>query len=141
MGGFTGFAAAFCCVCAVLGAVHLITPKGALSKSVGLVMSLVFISVLLSAALGAKRFSPDLSGYSVNEQSTDQMYETAMRQVFEQALRDGGINFSKIEVCTDKTENGSIFIIEVTVYSSDSEESIKELIGQDDEYEVKVINE
>lgn len=141
MNGFSGFAAAFCGVCAVFGAVRLIVPRGTLSKTVMYVLSLVFLSVLLTAALSAERFFPQIeSKYAANGDNTA-MSRAAIISVFETALTDGGINFDKIEVCTDKTADNSIIITEVTVYSSDSAPRIKELIGRADSYEVKVINE
>lgn len=141
MEGFTGFAAAFCGVCVALGGVGLLLPKGTMSKSVGYLLCLVFLSVLLASALGVKRFSPEFSEFKPASVSVDDMSAAAAKMVFEQTLKNGGINFSKCEVCTDKNEDGRIIIIEVIVYSSDPAQSIRELIGGSDTYEVTVINE
>lgn len=141
MSGFKGFVAAFCTVCVVFGGVQLIIPKGAFSKSVRYILGLVFLSSLLAVMLSVKRFSPQFNYYTDSARDTGTMSKAAITSVFEQALTSNNINFSKIEVCTDKTDSNSIIITEVTVYSSDSEARITELIGFSDSYEVKVVNE
>ncbi len=141
MKGFTSFAAAFCTVCAVFGGVQLLIPKGTFTKTVKYVLGLVFLASLLAATLSLKRFSPQFNLYTDSKIDTDAMSKAAIVSVFEQALSASDINFSKIEVCTDKNGSDSIFITEVTVYSSESETRIKEVIGSGDSYIVEVKNE
>ncbi len=141
MDGLIPFVTAFCTACIVLGALHFLRPTGAMEKPFIYVLSLIFLSVLLAAALGINKFSPQFPEIKNNINMNEEMYETAIRQVFERALKDGGIKFRKIEVCTDKTEDGSIIINEVTVYSSDPPNRIIGLIGNSDSYEVTVLDE
>lgn len=70
-----------------------------------------------------------------------QFSEDTAKQVFKTALGKEGITFKKIEVITDKLENGSINITKVTVISDEDPEKIKEIISPDGTLEVEVINE
>lgn len=140
MSGFSSFVLAFCTVCITVGALQIICPSGSLSKSVKFALSLAFICCLLSGVAGIK--FPDIQTYlnSPKAVANDDMSQSAIRLVFEDALSRGGINFSKVTVCTDKLDDGSISIIEVVVYSPDSPQKIEEVIGGG-EYEVRVIDE
>lgn len=141
MNAFTGFATAFCTVCIVFGGIQLLVPKGAMSKMFTFMLGIVFISVLLSVVITAEKFSPEFDVKTETSDISETMSRAAITSVFEETLRKNGVKFSEIKVCTDKNDDGSIIIIEVTVYSSDSVDRIKQLIGSSESYEVKVINE
>lgn len=56
MNAFSAFAAALCAACVLIGALHLITPDGAMSKPVKYALSVVFlISVISAAAIPLKK--------------------------------------------------------------------------------------
>ncbi len=67
--------------------------------------------------------------------------EILAKQTFEEALRLSDIDFEKIEVFTDKSESGDIFITEVVVYSHAPKETIREIISSDGAYDVRVVDE
>ena len=45
MNAFSAFAAALCAACVLIGALHLITPDGAMSKPVKYALSVVFVDI------------------------------------------------------------------------------------------------
>ena len=56
-------------------------------------------------------------------------------------MKNAGIEFTKITVCTDKSDGGSIIISKVTVFSGQSAAEIKCALGVVAEnYEVEVVN-
>ncbi len=62
MNAFSAFAAALCAACVLIGALHLITPDGAMSKPVKYALSVVFlISVISAAAIPLKKISVDIT--------------------------------------------------------------------------------
>lgn len=110
-----------------------------MSKTVRYALSVFMLFCIVSAAMlfTGTKIKPDIP--TVNIEKND-MSAVAARQTFAEALRREGIDFSEITVCTDKSDDGSISITEVTVYTSVSEERINEIIGSDD-YDVRVIYE
>ncbi len=140
MDGLRDFVSAFCVACVFTGGMGILCPKGSMSRSVRYALSLFMLCAVIGGAVGFKGFElslPDSPAVSVNfgEQNI-----AAAEETFRAALERAGINFSGIEVCTDKTENGGISIIEVIVYSSEDYERIAEVIGGDS-YSVRVKNE
>ncbi len=141
MSGFSSFVLAFCTVCVIMGGLYILCPNGNMSRSVKFAMSLAFICAILSCITDAEIFVlPDMPPQT-QVSISDDMSVSAVRLVFETALKNGGINFSKITVCTDKTADGSISISEIVVYSSEPAEKIIALIGNPDVYEVRVVDE
>ena len=69
----------------------------------------------------------------------EDMAARTAEQIFSRALESRNIDFTKIRVITDKTDDGGISIIKVIVYSSAPSEEILKVISSDD-YEVNVIN-
>ena len=70
---------------------------------------------------------------------SERLSADSARLVFEGALTSAGINFSKITVFTDKTEDGGINIIEVYVYTDASSEAVAAVIGSGS-YKLVVVN-
>lgn len=139
MNSFRAFVTAFCAATVFAGGVELLCPKGRMSKTVRYALSVFMLFCIVSAAMlfTGTKIKPDIP--TVNIEKND-MSAVAARQTFAEALRREGIDFSEITVCTDKSDDGSISITEVTVYTSVSEERINEIIGSDD-YDVRVIYE
>lgn len=139
MSTFRSFVTAFCAATVFAGGVELLCPKGRMTKTVKYALSVFMLFCIVSAALLFTGTKIKLDTPSVNIEKTD-MSALAARQTFAEALRRENIEFSEITVCTDKSDDGSISITEVTVYTSESEERITEIIGSDD-YDVRIVYE
>ena len=141
MSGFSSFILAFCTMCVVMGGLYMLCPSGNMSRSVKFALSLSFVCCMLSGIIGLDLPEIEDSSLQTQSETSEEMSAAAARMIFEDALTRGGINFSKITVCTDKLSDGSISISEVVVYSPDSAQKIEELIGNSDVYKVRVIDE
>lgn len=133
----------FCAACVFIGALFMLCPDGALSKSVKYTLSLVFLLAVISAAgIGVKNFDADFFKTEQTDISTEQLTELNIRLVFEETLRKNGINFEEISVFTDKLETGGISITKVIIRSDCEKEKIFEVLGNvSNSVEVEVINE
>ena len=141
MSGFASFVTAFCTVCVLTGGLFLICPSNKLENSVKYIFGLVFLLCILTSLPTFKDIRPKFDT-KTHVTATDRLNEQASRWVFEAALKNADIEFSKIIVCTDKTEDGSIIINKVIVYSSAPPEAIQSILGGDDaDYAVEVVNE
>lgn len=121
----------------------MLAPDGAVSKSVKYLLTLVFIlSVISAASVTTKNsdFEPiEFSSVGIDTSFLDE--ETA-RFIFESALKSNKIEFSKITVCTNKTESGSISISKVIIYSDcPSDKILTALGGLSENIEVVVEND
>ncbi len=125
----TQFFISFCTGCILIGALYIICPDGAISKPIKHLFSLVFLIVIISAA-NIPLKSIDFSLPPVTDASTnyEDMQIFAAEYVFSQALTSKNINFSKISICTDKTEDGSIVITKVIIVSNEPREKIIEAL-------------
>lgn len=143
MNFFATFITAFCTGCILIGALYLLCPDGSMQKPVKYVLSLVFmLTVIAAASVTVKNAKFDAEAFSPPETATAELDTAAAEYVYAHTLESAGINFSKITVCTDKSEDGSIIISKVIVYSDCEERKIKEALGVVAEnYEVEVINE
>lgn len=134
------FSAAFCTVCAVTGGLYMLCPEGAARRAVKYVFSLIFLICVVSAIPGLRSIRAEIPEVREETQITEEMRTAAARLTFEAALRNAGIEFTKISLSTDKSEDGSIKITKVTVASSASSEDIREALGGEDAaYTVEVI--
>ena len=143
MSYFTSFITSLCAACIMIGALHMISPDGAMGKSVKYILSLIFIvSMIASAAFSVRNFDWD-TDYTMPEiQSDESLQATAARYVYAAALKNAGINFNEITVCTDKSDSGSIIISKVIIYSDCEAAKIRVALGAVAEnYEVEIINE
>ena len=88
-----------------------------------------------------KKISIDFIAPDYTEYSEDSLYAASAEYVYGQLLKNAGIEFTKITVCTDKSDDGSIIISKVTVFSGQSAAEIKRALGVVAEnYEVEVVN-
>ena len=142
MNAFSSFAAALCAACVLIGALHLTVPDGAMSKPVKYALSVVFISsVIAAAAIPLKKINIDFTAPRSAEYSADSLYAASAEYVYGRLLESAGIEFTKITVCTDKSDGDSIIISKVTVFSGQSAAEIKRALGVVAEnYEVEVVN-
>ncbi|MBE6733588.1 MAG: hypothetical protein E7561_06305 [Ruminococcaceae bacterium] len=143
MSTFFDFIGVFCSAAMLFGGIFLLKPSGNTSKAVKYVFALIFLCIVISALLNIK-----IDEISIDNKKIEQSINTAslskdfLKLTFEEVLRGQDINFNKITVCTNKTENGSITISKVTVYSKDSPEKIIAALGGNNaEYEIEVLYE
>lgn len=140
MSTILSFIASFCIISVTLGALYMLCPEGTLGKSVKYIFVLIMMCAVLALikGVGDINFNPVKNEYDIDLDGTKGL---GARLTFSRALENAGIEFSKITVCTDKSEDGSIIISEVIVYSPENEDKITEIIGNPSEYEVTVVNE
>lgn len=119
----------------------MLCPDGKLKAAVKYTFCLSFLCCILSLTVHIKNIDFDFSEENGKISPPPDAATAAAQAVFEQALNDSGTQFSKITVCTDKTSDGSIIIIEVIVYSPEPEEKIRRVLENGQAYEVTVINE
>lgn len=143
MNGLTSFLTSLCAACVFIGAMHLICPDGNLGKPVKYILSLVFLVTVISAAgLLKGGFDTDIGFEASASVSDEELKAASARYVYAQALRRSEINFTEITVCTDKTEDGSIVISKVIIYSDCEKERIRAALGEAAKnIEVEIVNE
>ncbi len=138
MDSFRSFVSAFCVACVFAGGIKILLPEGGASRAVKYMLSLFMLCCMLGVTVGFG--DVDFNFNSSLEIQNEELSALAAEQTFSAALSKAGIEFSKITVCTDKTETGRIVISEVVVYSNGDEQKISQLIGSE-EYAVRVENE
>lgn len=143
MSGLTSFFTAFCAGCILIGALYIICPEGNIGKSVKYVFSLVFLIIIISAAnISIKKIDFDFETASADTVSQENMQIASAEYIYSYALTKENINFHKITVCTDKTEDGSIVINKVIIFSNEEKNKIiKALDVLAEVREVEIINE
>lgn len=137
------FFSAFCAACIFIGALHIICPEGNMKKPIKYVLSLVFLVVIITAAkIPIKNVEIDLATETYSPQSYETMQITAAEYVYSYTLKQQSINFSKITVCTDKSDKESINISKVIIYSNCEKQKIIKALGVLAKVrEVEIINE
>ena len=143
MSGLNTFLASLCAAAVFIGALHLICPDGSLGKPVKYVLSLVFLVTVISAAgLLKGGITADISFNTTAEVSDEALKAAEAKYVYGQVLKSNEINFTEITVCTDKTEDGSIVISKVIIFSDCAEERIRSALGEAAQnIEVEIVNE
>jgi len=143
MNFLSSFISAFCAACVFIGALFMLSPDGAMSKSVKYILTLVFIlSVISAAAFTSKNTDSFEFDFEATQTDTTVLDETTARFIFERALINSGIEFEEIVVCTNKNESGSISISKVIICSDCPREQIlTALSGLTENIEVVVEND
>ncbi len=134
------FTSSFCVCIGIISCINILIPSGKNSKAVKFTVNLTIILLLIgliSAVIKTDFTVKVPRDTAVNSEISS----TVSKMVIEIALEDNGINFKKIKVNTDNSEDGNISISKVTVYSSDNKERIKKILGDGKNFEVDVINE
>lgn len=121
----------------------MLCPEGSISKSVKYLLSLVFLVMVVSAAgMGVKNLDINFDFTQQAAVSTEQLEGVNIRLIFEETLRQNGINFEEITVFTDKLETGGISITKVIIRSDCEKEKISSVLSNvANSIEVEVINE
>ena len=140
MEGISAFIVAFCTVCTVIGGLSLLVPSGTFARPLKYVSCLVFLCVLLGSVFGVGKIDFEIERHE-RENTQSSTAQLLAEQTFAEALRLSNIQFEKIEVFTDKSKSGSIFITEVVVYSAAPYGEIADVLSSDGAYEVRVVNE
>lgn len=140
---FSQIITAFCVSSIFIGVLFMLVPKGALSKSVQYILSLVFIlSLIASAGITAKNTEFKLPQIEMRATDSAPLQIEAARYVYSYALQGAGIDFKEIKIFTTTDSNNSIVINRIEVYSSSEKEKILSALGEAAKnYEVIVINE
>ena len=117
MNGPVTAATTLCAGMILIGALHFLAPGGAMGKSVKSVLGMVFLVTVLAACLPAFRgFSAQIVLNTAQEKAENSaLTETNAKYVLGEVLKKAGISFSKITVCTDKSDDGSISISKVII--------------------------
>ncbi len=136
------FFVAFCVSAVFIGALLIICPNGQISKSVKYILGLTFTLIIISSALKVDfdlNFTPNTD--AINSQASALEVKTA-EYVYGQCLKTTKIEFSKISVLTNKTDDGRIVISKVLIFSKEDKNKI--LLALDEvaqNFEVEIINE
>lgn len=141
MSGFSSFLVGFCGASVLMGILYLLCPEGTMSSAVKYVFALCFLCSVLCGVTGIKgTIKPQIEVSAQNSYVDEESAAVCAEQIFAQALREQNIDFRKIKVITDKTDNGGISIIRVNVCSTAPESEILRVISSED-YEVRIIND
>lgn len=143
MSYLNSFLMSFCVSAIFIGAVFLICPGGKMSKPVKYILTLVFTVVIITS-VSNKNFDLDFSDFKVPTVDTDgeELKIQSAEYVLGEVLRQNGVNFSKITVCTTKAEDDSIVISKVIVFSKESQDKILDALSEIvKNYEVEIKNE
>ena len=136
---FSSFAISFCGVCVATGGIYMLIPEGRMTKTV----KYLIVLTLLSALIGVFSINFNLKFQNKNNWSVhieEDRKEEVITAVFERALKMNNIEFEKIVIFTDKTEEGSITITKIQVFSDENRDKIISAIGNSNAYEVEVVN-
>ena len=78
----------------------------------------------------------------ISGQNSDKLQIQSAEYVWGACLNAANIKFTKITVCTNKTQNNSIVISKVMIFSNESKENILTALGDlAKAVEVEIINE
>lgn len=137
------FFTSFCVGCILIGALYVICPDGAISKSVKYVFSLIFIVIIISAAnIPLKNVSfSDIRGAEI-QLNTQDMQISSAKYVFAQTLKNQNIGFKEILIFTDNLEDGSIVITKAVIVTREPRNKVINALGElAKNREVEIVNE
>ena len=134
---------AFCASSVFIGVLYLLCPDGVMSKSVKYILGLCFIvSVVAAAGITVETDDFKLSEFEIPKDTTENIQIETAKQVYSYALSKAEINFEKIELSTNKAEDGSIIINKIIIYSDANREEVFAALGEAAEnFGVEIINE
>lgn len=142
MNHLSDFFITFCVSAVFIGALLIICPNGQISKSVKYILGLTFTLIIISSALKIDfdlNFTPNTD--MINSQ-TNVLEIKSAEYVYGQCLKTAKIEFSKISILTNKTDDGRIVISKVLIFSKEDKNKI--LLALDEvaqNFEVEIINE
>lgn len=132
----------FCLSAIFIGALLIICPNGQMSKSIKYILSLVFTLLIISSAVKID-FNLDFTPNTNVINSHAEVINThSAVYVYSQCLKAAKIEFSKISVLTNKSDDGSIVISKVLIFSKEDKNKILLALGEvAQNFEVEIINE
>lgn len=142
MNYINSFLISFCAAAVFIGALYMLCPDGAMNKSIKYILSLVFLlSVVSVAGITVKKADIDLQFTPPQIDAADLEIKNA-EYVYSLALKTANIDFSEIEIFTNKADDGSIIINKVIVHSGCERQKIVDALGEATKnIEVEVIND
>ena len=140
MNGINSFIISFCAGCVLLGFLYMLCPAGSMSAIVKYVFCLCFMCCVLGTVFNISQVDFSFAEGKTDEILNPQTAAATAQMVFSEALSSQQINFTKILVDVNKSDDNSIVISRVTVYTNEDGSKIKQAIGSDS-YEVQIINE
>ncbi len=139
MNAIKEFTVTFCTACIFAGGVRMLCARSNMSRSVQYALSLFMLCCIIGAAAGFGSLQFELPSAHERGSTVDASAFLA-EQTFETALKNEGVEFNEITVCTDKNDDGGISIIEVVVKTDESYDRVAAVIGSED-YSLRVENE
>ncbi len=142
MNHLNSFFISFCVSSIFIGFVFIICPNGQMKNSVKYILSLVFTLIIISSALKIDfNLSLEPNAGDTHAQ-TQAINEATAVYVYKSLLEKADIEFSEISVFTNKTDDGSIVISKVLIFSQEDKSKIlTALEGLEQNTEVEIINE
>lgn len=136
------FLISFCAAAVFIGALYMLCPDGAMQKPIKYLLSLVFLlSVISVAGVTVKNADINLVVTPTQADATD-LEITNARYVYAYILKNADIEFSEIEIFTNKAEGGGIIINKVIIHSGCERQKIVDaLMEATKNIEVEVIND
>ena len=139
------FLAAVCAACVFIGALHILLPEGNMSKSLKYILCLVFLVSVISAS-GIIVKNTDFANFKKSTAalvpSSLELETESARLVYSYALQKSGIEFSEINILTDKRSDDSIYISKVTKKTECNAETVNDALGDAaNNIRIEVINE
>ncbi len=143
MNYFTSFLTAFCVAAIFIGAVFLICPNGKMSQPLKYILSLIFTLVVISSVSKFQfDFDFTLPKSETYTENADAIKIQSAEYVLSSCLKANNINFSKIEIQTTNSNDNSIIINKVIIFSNDEKDKIISSLAElSKEYEVEIKNE
>ena len=140
---FATLVCSFCASAVFIGALYMLCPDGVMNKTVKYILGLCFLlSVISVSGITAEMPQIDFTLPESAKETERSLDISSAEYVISRMLTASGIEFSQITVCTDKSQNGSIFINKVIILSSAEREKILSCLGEmAKNYEVEIINE
>ena len=127
----TSLLTSFCASAVFIGSLYILCPEGKISKSVKYVLSLAFLlSIIAAAGITLKNADIEMPVAKVSLEEADELDIASARFVYSSALKGAGLTFEKIEIETDKSSDGGIYISKVYIKSSEQRDKIISALGQ-----------
>lgn len=136
------FLISFCAAAVFIGALYMLCPDGAMQKPIKYLLSLIFLlSVISVAGITVKNIDIELDFTPTQADSTD-LEIANTRYVYAFILKNADIEFSEIEIFTNKADDGSIIINKVIIHSECERQKIVDALSEATKnIEVEVIND
>ncbi len=139
---FSQLITSFCASSVFIGMLYILCPDGVMSKSVKYLLSLTFLLSVIAVSFTVKKSDFNFKAEEYTLQSSAEADTALARQVYATALKNAGINFKEITVCTNKAEDGSIIISKIIIQSNAESQKIMDALSEAAKnYEVEIINE